>query len=150
MEASFGHEHIAHFEEMLGLDHRSCYQHMGLATVRGIRTDWWVCGFGAVGHENMAPRLKAAGVQSLELYFSEARWAMKNDMERRVPIRAVVHGLAPDTGRSFTRTFDFIGFDHDQSEKSDWKAFFTPPYQQCQVETVMPTWPSTHDGKKKQ
>ena len=52
-------------------------------------------------------------------------------------------GVDPLWGKSYTRTVDFIGFDHDQSEKNDWAGLFTPPYAQCKSEPALPIWPDS-------
>ena len=143
MEHGFGHQHISHFAEMLEIDHRPCFNYMGVTRVRGINTDWWICDFSGLGHQ-IDGTLAAAGVHTLELFFSEARWTISNDMEKRVPVRAVAHGTKTvngHPGQNYQRTIDFIGFEHDESEKDAWKRLFTPPYEQCKVSVTMPVWP---------
>jgi len=72
---------------------------------------------------------------------------MLNELETQVPLRAVVHGAVDMYGAVSTKTYDFIGFDHDNSEHPDWPGLFTPPYAQCNFNLDFPKFPDTFSLK---
>jgi len=73
-EEGFGHEHIAHFNEMMELDHGPCFNHMGTTPVRGINAEWWVCDLTSLNHsltgDDTANTVLALGGQQLPLSYS--------------------------------------------------------------------------------